>query len=70
MLYAIMIMGRYRSDIGRSDIDCIRWGEEVDVMSDVPPWGWPAFECAGGGGVTRQAIGKPLETAGLQSYGD
>ena len=38
-------------------------------MSDTPPWEAPAARDAYGGGVTRQAVGKPWETVGLQSYG-
>ena len=31
-------------------------------MSDLPPWNEPAVRHARGGGVTRTAIGQPLET--------
>lgn len=33
-------------------------------MSDLPPWNEPAVRHARGGGVTRTAIGQPLETMG------
>ena len=33
-------------------------------MSDLPPWNEPAVQHARGGGVTRKAIGQPLETMG------
>ena len=35
----------------------------------IAPWRMPAAEFAGSGGVTRQALGKPLEMMGQQSYG-